>query len=144
VIVSVNNPPFWSPWLVPWPGLSTPAECTAAGTRLALVRCSPGDIRGQRHSGDPRCMEVVVGGVCAAGSLSEAMSEGIEQSTVVLVCCSRDYKHSINCQSGLYIHDLTLDLSSSSSAGTSGDELSSFPSVAGRSLYTHPCKSDIM
>ena len=89
-------------------------------------------------------MEVVVGGVCAAGSLSEAMSEGIEQSTVVLVCCSRDYKHSINCQSGLYIHDLTLDLSSSSSAGTSGDELSSFPSVAGRSLCTHPCKSDIM
>ena len=28
----------WSQWLVPWPGLLTPAECTTAGARPALSR----------------------------------------------------------------------------------------------------------
>ena len=37
---------------------------------------------------------------CAAGSTLEAMAHGIEQSAVVLVCCSHDYEISRNCRKG--------------------------------------------
>jgi len=42
LVQNINNPPFCSPRLVPWPGLSTPAaECTAAAARLALYPAPP-------------------------------------------------------------------------------------------------------
>jgi len=37
---NVNNPPYWRPSLVPWPGLSAPAKCNAAGAQLALFVAS--------------------------------------------------------------------------------------------------------
>ena len=38
-----------------------------------------------------------------AGALLDAMADGIERSSVVLVCFSREYKMSHNCETGFYI-----------------------------------------
>jgi len=42
---------------------------------------------------------------CIEGSVLDAMADGMERSSVVLVCFSKKYKASINCRTGSHIID---------------------------------------